>query len=327
MKSFYAELIDNMGIKIKHLSEPAIPVPPVLMDKGTLDCVPIIHDSMSEVEIRSDDAVDGAADAAGLAKFLDENPDFGHTDVTPVGVRTPEYPKAKDGYQIVHEEEPVKMVSTSSAKNDGTKEAEDFDCNTFASHETKFYGGFKAMKDCISVEYALASDFLTRSAEGFLESSKLIQDYPLAVRITKAEFAATRADKELPFLVAVAENDFGARVCRVFTDLKRIATAGGYSAEQLQVTQTALYCGQVGPKDGQLHAWPHPEHIGVIDKEGRVDAKRVALVCKAIAERLPKLDGFLNDLYADACSAQAGEHRLMQNQLDVLAALYAEVQA
>lgn len=309
MKSFYAELLDNMGVKIEKQEVKHEAVPPTIIREHEY------HDPMlkvPEVETFEFTADDGKK--IELAEGY-QKADVKPTKVIPEVMTRPAH--------LVDEEAPQKLTSTSGTSC--RPRLRPTDGNTFSSHEINFYNGFTHMDDVQSVEFALADEDLTECAGGmaFLEGH-LAKTYPLAVRFHRTEFGSTKADKEMPFVVMVAENDYGARVCRVFLDLKRIATAGGYGADQLVPVQTTLYRGKVGQKDGQLHAWPTPQRLGMVGKDGKVNAAVTKKICDAICKAIPSLIG-LNDAIEDAISGQAGQHSLSKEYLDVIPALYAEV--
>lgn len=321
MKSFYAELLDNMGVKIEKQEVKHEAVPPTIIREHEY------HDPMLQVpevetfEFTADDGkkielAEGHQKVDAKSKknlHLVEEP----TRVIPEVITRPAH--------FVDEEAPQKL--TSSSGTPCRPRLRPTDGNTFSSYEINFYNGFTHMDDVQSIEFALADEDLTECAGGmaFLDGH-LAKDYPLAVRFKRTEFGNTRANKEMPFVVMVAENDYGARVCRVFLDLKRIATAGGYSADQLIPVQTSLYRGKVGQKDGQLHAWPTAERVGIV-VNGKISADKVRVVCNDIAAAFPHLADLMKDVYNDAVTAEAAGHLLSKEYLTVLPALYAEVKS
>lgn len=300
--SFYLDLLDNFGVKIDEGIDPVVN-----------DCVPTAVCTASEDNTVNETYtfVNGGKERVEAPVPENEEED-GTLSMTASGVVSSRTVAAK---------------STGS----GRSAARLLDNTTFSSYETKIYDGFELMNDVVSVEFALAGDMLTEEADCYEGADCYIDgylapNYPLAVRFNRAELANTRAKKKYPFIVITAENDYGARVCRVFLDLKRIAVAGGYSANCLTTTQKSLYCGKVGPKEGQLHSWPTPKSCGFVS-DGKIDSERIRLVCKKIAEAIPSSRYYMDDLYADACSAEASKTSLTHEQLDVLAALCAEVGA
>ena len=301
MKSFYAELIDNMGVKIEGRK-----VEEHKIYTSTIANEPVFRQPLlkvPELETFGFTADKGTEQNEEPAKVISE-----------VMVRTPHF---------VDEDAPSQFTSS----NEGRPAANVADCTVFSSCDMRFYDGFDIMTNIDTIEFALADEALTEHADDlrFLDGH-LAKANPLAMRLRQVEFANMKAEKKYPFIVMVAENDYGARACRVFLDLKRIATAGGNTVGQLLPFRFTLYCGKVGPKDGQLHEWPTPERCGFV-AGGKIDAKRIGLACKKIAETMPSLQDYMNDLYADAVSAEVVGHKLTHEQLDVLTALWAEVYA
>ena len=313
MKSFYAELLDNMGVKIEKREVKHEAEPPMIIREHEY------HDPMLKVpELETFKFTAAEKDAKSEAKseeslHLVEEP----TRVIPEVITRPAH--------FVDEEAPQKL--TSSSGTPCRPNLRPTDGNTFSSYEINFYNGFTHMDDVQSVEFALADEDLTECAGGmaFLDGH-LAKFYPLAVRFHRTEFGSTKADKEMPFVVMVAENDYGARVCRVFLDLKRLATAGGYSADQLVPVQTTLYRGKVGQKDGQLHAWPTAERVGIM-VNGKINADRVRVICNDIAAAFPQLADLMKDIASEAATAEDAGHLLSKDYLTVLPALYAEVKS
>ena len=315
MKSFYAELLDSMGVKIerqvevKHEAEP-----PTIIHEGRYHQPLLKVPELETFEFTAPKrGVKSEAKSEDSLPCVDEKP----TKVIPEVITRPAH--------FVDEEAPQKL--TSSSGTPCRPPLRPTDGNTFSSYEINFYNGFTHMDDVQSVEFALADEDITECAGGMsFFDGHLAKVYPLAVRFKRTEFGDTKADKEMPFVVMVAENDYGARVCRVFLDLKRLATAGGYSADQLVPVQTTLYRGKVGQKDGQLHAWPTAERIGIV-VNGKVNADKVRVICNDIAAAFPHLTDLMKDVYNDAVTAEAAGHLLSKDCLTVLPALYAEVKS
>lgn len=304
--SFYLDLLDNFGVKINESLGPVVN-----------DYVPAAVCTAPENSTANETYtfVNGSEDALMDAVFNKER------------AEAPVHENEEEDGTLSTTTSGTVSSRTVAAKSTGSgrSAARLLDNTTFSSYETKIYDGFDLMNDVVSVEFALAGDMLTEEADCYIDGY-LAPNYPLAVRFNRAELANTHAKKEYPFIVITAENDYGARVCRVFLDLKRIAVAGGYSANCLIPIQKSLYCGDVGPREGQLHSWPTPESCGFVSN-GKIDSERIRLVCKRIAEAIPSSRYYMDDLYADACSAEASNTSLAHEQLDVLAALCAEVEA
>ena len=314
MKSFYAELLDSMGVKIEKQEVKHGAVPPMIIRENEY------HDPMLKVpELETFEFTAPKKDVESEAKPEESLPyvDAKPTKVIPEVMTRPAH--------LVDEEAPQKL--TSSSGTPCRPRLRPTDGNTFSSYEINFYNGFNHMDDVQSIEFALADEDITECAGGMsFFDGHLAKVYPLGVRFKRTEFGNTKADKEMPFVVMVAENDYGARVCRVFLDLKRLATAGGYSADQLVPVQTSLYRGKVGQKDGQLHAWPTAERIGIV-VNGKINADKVRVVCNDIAAAFPHLANLMKDIASEAATVEDAGHLLSKDYLTVLPALYAEVKS
>ena len=321
--SFYSDLIDSIGTTTATWEkvDTVVAAPAVMHHTFHDDKVhyvePVSFEDHDRAEMReaansitiSSGKSDGGNDGPMLAKFLEKNKDFASIDTAPVPLQN-----EKDGPVVV-------------SHGDRRTAAESFDATTFSGYETRLYEVDGLMKDVESIKFAMADSLLAIQADKYYMDGYLATENPLGVRYQRTEFTGTKAKSEYPFLVIAAENDYGARACRVFVNLQRLFMSGGYGADQVVAKQISLYCGRTGPCEGQPHAWPTPERIGII-VNNKVDAKKVRMVCDKIAETFPHLADYLNDICADADTAQAAKHNYSDSDCrwQILSALYAEVQ-